>query len=272
MRNTITLILFFCLGALFIALYSNDFKLPFKKSRLTPSVKTIFWKMGNTTIPIKIQQFGERNDIVYLNLHDDEITSVEATKNLLEKEGGMLIEIENNQKRNIRFQSGSLFYTVDPNRIFSKNGITKSLSENGRSGKKAITEVEKLAERILQLFPENPSCIIALHNNTSGMYSATSYAPGNKRSSDARKVYINKKHDADDFFLTTDENLYNQLAETGFNTILQDNKKCAEDGSLSVYCGKKNIRYVNLETEHDKPELYFEMMKKLISVLPAPAR
>jgi len=225
--------------------------------------------MGNTTIPIKIEQYGERADIVFLNLHDDEITSVEATKNILEKEGGRLIEIENNQKRNIRFQYGSLYYTVDPNRIFSKNGITKSLLENGRSSKKAIEETEKLAERILQLFPENPTCVIALHNNTSGMYSATSYAPGNKRSSDARKVYINKKQDADDFFLTTDEKLYHPLAEAGFNTILQDNKKCAEDGSLSVYCGKKNIRYVNVETEHDKPELYFEMMKKLISVLPA---
>ena len=108
MRNTITLILFFCLGALFIALYSNDFRLPFKKNKLTPSVKTIFLKMGNTTIPIKIQQYGYRHDIVYLNLHDDEITSVEATNNILEKQGGTLIEIENNQKRNIRFQSGSL--------------------------------------------------------------------------------------------------------------------------------------------------------------------
>lgn len=272
MRNTLTLILFFCLGALFIALYSNDFKLSFKKNRLTPTVKTIFLKMGNTTIPIKIQQYGERTDIVFLNLHDDEITSVDATKNILEKEGGRLIEIENNQKRNIRFQYGSLYYTVDPNRIFSKNGITKSLIENGRSSRKAIEESAKLAERILQLFPENPTCVVALHNNTPGMYSATSYAPGNKRSADARRVYINKTQDVDDFYLTTDEKLYEQLADAGFNIVLQDNKKCAEDGSLSVYCGKKNIRYVNLETEHDKPELYLEMMKKLISVLPAPAQ
>jgi hypothetical protein len=63
------------------------------------------------------------------------------------------------------------------------------------------------------------------------------YAAGNKRSADSKKVYINTEQDADDFFLTTDNNLYEKLADKGFNTILQDNKNCTDDGSLSVYCG-----------------------------------
>ena len=59
--------------------------------------------------------------------------------------------------------------------------------------------------------------------------------------------------------------LYEKLADKGFDTILQDNKHCAKDGSLSVYCGKKSIRYVNCETEHGKTELYYEMVKTLIA-------
>jgi hypothetical protein len=59
--------------------------------------------------------------------------------------------------------------------------------------------------------------------------------------------------------------LYEKLADKGFNTILQDNKHCTKDGSLSVYCGKKRIRYVNCETEHGKTELYYEMVKTLIA-------
>ena len=81
-------------------------------------------------------------------------------------------------------------------------------------------------------------------------------------------MYINAKEDTDDFFLTTDDALYEKLAGKGYNTILQDNQNCTEDGSLSVYCGKKNIRYVNCETEHGKSEQYYAMVKALIAALP----
>ena len=115
--------------------------------------------------------------------------------------------------------------------------------------------------------PEESKCIIALHNNTPDFFSVTEYAPGNKRSVDCKKAYINAEQDTDDFFLTTDNGLYEKLADKGYNTILQDNKNCTEDGSLSVYCGKKNIRYINCETEHGKTEQYYEMMKTLIAAL-----
>jgi hypothetical protein len=179
----------------------------------------------------------------------------------------MLIEIENNAQRNIRFRVGQYFYKVDPNRIFAKDGIKKSLEQLGRTSTRAIDEVEKFGQRIIQLIPAEAECIVALHNNTPDLFSALEYTPGNKRSVDTKKVYINPDQDADDFFLTTDKSLYEKLADKGYNTILQDNKNCTEDGSLSVYCGKKNIRYVNCETEHGKAEQYYEMMKALFSSL-----
>ena len=206
--------------------------------------------------------------MVFINLHDDELTSVDAVKRILEADGGMLIEIENNLQRNIRFKLGRQFYKIDPNRIFSKEGIKKSLKQLGATSPKAIDEVEKLGQRIVQLMPADAICIIALHNNTSDQFSALEYAPGNRRALESEKVYINTEQDADDFFLTTDNHLYEKLADLGFNTILQDNKRCTDDGSLSVYCGKKNIRYVNCETEHGKTDQYFEMMKALLAALP----
>jgi hypothetical protein len=230
--------------------------------------KTIFHKLAENVVPIKIQQYGERTDIVFINLHDDEVTSVNAAKRILEEYGGMLIEIENNAERNIRFRLGRYFYKVDPNRIFSEEGIKKSLKQFGKISGKATDEVEKLGQRIIQLIPEETKCVIALHNNTPDHFSVMEYTPGNKRSVDSKKVYINAEQDADDFFLTTDHNLYEKLADKGFNTILQDNKNCTEDGSLSVYCGKKNIRYVNCETEHGKTEQYYDMMKALAAALP----
>ena len=226
--------------------------------------KTIFYNLAGSIIPIKIKQYGERNDIVFINLHDDETTSVDAAKRVLEEYGGLLIEIENNTQRNIRFKLGRYFFTFDPNTIFSEEGIKKSLEQLGRTSCKAVDEVEKLGHRIIQLIPEKTTCIISLHNNTPDFFSAMEYAAGNKRSVDSKKVYINTDQDVDDFFLTTDNNLYEKLADNGFNTVLQDNKNCTEDGSLSVYCGRKNIRYVNCETEHGKTEQYYEMMKALM--------
>jgi len=229
--------------------------------------KTIFYKLAENIVPIKIQQYGERTDIVFINLHDDELTSVDAAKRILETNGGVLMEIENNAQRNIRFRLGQYFYKVDPNRIFSKDGIKKSLEQLGRSSFRAVDEVEKLGQRIIELMPGETKCVIALHNNTPGFFSVTEYAPGNKRSIESKKVYINPKEDSDDFFLTTDSDLYEKLADKGYNTILQDNQNCTEDGSLSVYCGKRNIRYVNCETEHGKSDQYHQMMKTLIVVL-----
>ena len=227
--------------------------------------RTIFYDLAGNIVPIKIQQYGEKIDIVFISLHDDEITSVDAAKRVLEEYGGLLIEVENNAQRNIRFKLDRYFYKVDPNRIFSQEGIKKSLEQLGRISSKAVNEVEKLGQRIIQLIPVEAKCIIALHNNTQDFFSITEYAPGNKRAVDCKQVFINADQDADDFFLTTDSNLYEKLAGKGYNAILQDNKSCTEDGSLSVYCGKKNIRYVNCETEHGKTEQYHEMMKALIA-------
>lgn len=240
---------------------------PSEAATITVSEKTIFYKLAESTIPVKIQRYGDRNDIVFINLHDDEFTSVEAAKKLLEEYGGILIEIENKLQRNIRFQLDRYSYKIDPNQIFSKQGVKRSLEQFGKTSSRAIDEVEKFGQRILQLIPAEASYIISLHNNTPGFFSARDYGPGNTRSFDSKKIYINNMQDPDDFFLTTDDNLYEKLADKGFNTILQDNKNCSEDGSLSVYCGKNNIRYINCETEHGKMEQYYEMMKALLKVI-----
>ena len=175
--------------------------------------------------------------------------------------------MENEQKRNIRFRLQEFYYSVDPNRIFTRDGITKSLTELGRISDKAINEVEKLGQRIIQLIPDEAKIVIALHNNTEGGFSAKEYAAENRRTKESLKVYLNPSQDPDDFFLTTDTVLYEKLADKRFNTILQDNKNCTDDGSLSVYYGKRNFSYVNLETEHGKTDQYLAMLKILLSVL-----
>lgn len=235
--------------------------------RYTPSLKIIYYKLGNIQVPLKVQEYGKKSKNVFISLHDDEYTSVEATKRLLEKTGGLLIEIENNEKRNIRFRLGNQYYSIDPNRMFSDAGISKSLTENGRNTRLASNEVRKFAERLLELIPEQPKMIVALHNNTHGQFSIQSYAKGSKRNIEAEKININEQHDEDDFFLTTDGDLYKYLASKNFNVVLQKKDDPVDDGSLSIYCGKQGLPYVNLETEHGKMDVYSEMMRVLLEGL-----
>ena len=83
---------------------------------------------------------------------------------------------------------------------------------------------------------------------------------------DGKSKYISCT-DADDIAFTTDEMIYSKMASFGYNSILQDNVKVFRDGSLSVYYGELNRRYINIETQHGKTEQYGEMLKKLLHIL-----
>lgn len=229
-------------------------------NKYAPKTTTYFTRIGESPIAIKVMQYGDSKKTVYINVHADEFTSLVAAQRLLQQGGGLLIKIENNNKRNIRFRLRGRYYAFDPNRMFSAEGAAQTLKQLGRSSDIAIEEVVKFGKRILQLIPENPVCIIALHNNTEGKFGINSFLPGAERETDARKVYADTLQDPDDIFLTTDSILYHRLAAEKYNTIWQDNINVRRDGSLSVYCGERNITYLNCETQHGKTEQYLNML------------
>ena len=232
-----------------------------------PSEKKITCKVGDNSIIIKVFQYGISSDKVFINLHDNESTSVDAARAILEKTGGTLIKIENRKQRVIRFKISGVSYGFDPNRIYSADGIGQTLRDNRRYNKTAAIEAEKFAAQLLQVIGDSVCCVIALHNNYDGAFSVNSYLPGGERQSDARAVYANSLQDADDIAFTTDSLLYQKMADAGFNSIWQDNEKVKKDGSLSVYCGERNIRYINIETQHGKQEQYKVMLEKLLMIL-----
>jgi hypothetical protein len=227
---------------------------------LTPKVTIVYYQLGNTVIPIKYYQFGDSKDLFFINLHDDEATAVNGALRLLEMQGGILVRLVNQKQRNISFKMGGVSYLFDPNRIFSRHGIIQSLTTFGRISNKAVDEIEKFANRLLKFLPPSPVCVIALHNNSDGKFSVTSYLRGNEREQDAKAIHVAPDEDPDDLFLTTDSILYRNLVKEKFNVVWQDNRTAYRDGSLSVYCGEKNIRYLNCETEHGKTSQYSAMI------------
>ncbi len=237
------------------------------EARYIPFEKTVFYNLGDKTIPLKVVQYGPSNDIVCINLHDNEFTSVQAARTVLELKGGTMIKIENNAQRVVRFRLRGVVYGFDPNRIYSRTGIEQTLKENGRTSLQAIEEVEKFAQRLLQLIPETATCVIALHNNTEEAYSVKSYLPGGDRQKDAKEVYAAENQDVDDIAFTTDKTLFEKMSALGYNSILQDNENVKKDGSMSVFYGEQNRRYINIETQHGRTGQYQEMLEKLMDYL-----
>ncbi len=232
-----------------------------------PVEKTIIYTIGDKKIPIKVLQYGDVKDFVCINLHANENTSVTAAISVLEQTGGTLIKIENGRQRVIRFRLKGISYGFDPNRMYSRIGIEQTLRDNRRTSKAAMDEIEKFANYILQFVDDSVGCIIALHNNTEEAYSVRSYLPNGNRAKDAKEVFADSTQDVDDIAFTTDSLLYKKMAAFGFNSIWQDNEKVKKDGSLSVYCGEKNKRYINIETQHGKVDQYIVMLEKLLLIL-----
>lgn len=241
--------------------------------RYTGEEKKITHLLGKTSLSLSITQYGSRRDLVFINLHDDEFTSVDAARLILQQQGGVLIKIHNKGERRITFHHGGRKYMFDPNRIFSRTGILQTLKRHSRISRSATEQIRKLSQRLLALIPREARYVIALHNNTDGEpLSILNYQAGNSLSVNAREVCHTPSQDPDDFFLTTSGQVHQHFCEAGYNSVWQHHQKAEEDGSLSIYYrNHKRIVYINCETEHGKTGQYFNMLQILLEVIPSPA-
>lgn len=225
---------------------------------------TAYYKLGNRSIGIVTYKYNNNPGIVMISLHDDEATAIETSKQVLRKTGGYLIKINNDSTRLISFKLNGLTYKFDPNRIFTQTGIAATLKKQGRYSPAAAVAVKNFAKFILSKIPSATATLIALHNNHVGDYSIYTYAYG-VLMKDKREIYIDSIHVADNFFITTDDIIYNKIRGFGYNVALQNNSQAKDDGSLSIYYGKKNKSYVNVEALHGKPEVQFNMLMTVIN-------
>ncbi len=228
--------------------YSCTNKAKEEKADTTIKENTASYKLGDSTIIFKTYATST-DKTIYFNLHDDENTAVQAAKSVLNKINGKLIEIKASGERLISFNIDTSIYKFDPNRIFTAAGRKSTLARYSKYTQQADSAVEKFAAYITGTLLQNADIIIALHNNTPDNYSILSYSENGEYAADAAKVYINPRQDPDDFFYVTQDDFYKKISKKGYNVLLQDNAKVTDDGSLSVYCGTKGIKYINVEAQ-----------------------
>jgi len=222
----------------------------------------------NNLTPIVLTQYGPSTKIVMIHLHDDEIASDKAAGIVLERTGGLLIELKNNGERLISFKKSGRKFFFDPNRIFTPNGLRKNLHFlNGHVTSAAVNSVKVFAVFILQKIPDSVAGFIALHNNENGKYSIKSYTAYGSHAKDALKIHINPRRDPDNFFVVTDSLLFRRLEMADYNVVLQNSTNAKDDGSLSIYFGKRKVVYVNAEAEKGRVRTQVKMLYRLINSL-----
>ncbi len=242
-------------------------------SPLKPQVTQTSLKIVDNPIQVNLEQYGESSPWTFIHLHDSEPSSLAAARQIIPLTGGQLIKIVNKGKRNLSFTYRNRPWIIDPNRIYSDTGIQLNLQELQRWNQdpKMVSSIQSFGSNLLGLIPKKTSCIISLHNNTDGFFSINDYLPGGRRARDARKVFMDRLQDPDDIVITTDSLIYEHMAAACYNTIWQNTETVRQDGSLSVYCGLRNIRYVNIETQHGQVGQYVRMLAHLMLFLTKPA-
>ena len=236
--------------------------------KFSATEKTAVYLLGNKRIELKLIYYGNNSRTVLLNLHHNENTAVEAAKRVLSESGGMLICIENNNERFIEFSQNGKTFRFDPNRIFTEAGIKQSLQkQSDQINPSAVKAVRRFAKFIRAKIPSSATTLVAIHNNDEGNLSVASYMRGGEYAREASSVHHAQEHDPDNFFFTTDLSLFRKLSRAGFNVILQHNKKASDDGSLSVYYGRRKKSYVNVEAESGKLGDQQRMLNAVISMI-----
>lgn len=211
---------------------------------------TIHMPLSGTMI--HLVSFGQDSSPVLLyNMHDNENSSAMAGRILSWNKGGRYYELMHNGKRNISFLFGEDSIHIDPNRIYTDTGIWQQLARNKITDTLAHQLISAWKDSLLNVLRIGErSLVIALHNNTNQNYGFNSYMPDGEYANEAEAVCKGCVRDNDDFYFVTEYPILDQLCVGQYHAVMQSNSTMTDDGSLSVYCGRLGIPYINVEAQH----------------------
>jgi hypothetical protein len=218
-------------------------------------------QLGPSKINLEIFEY-KTDTLLFINLHNDEKTSIEAVKQVLPEKYGKYMGLLSGGTRELCYQENSQVVKFDPNRIFTKTGIEKTLQKYQSYSEKRVKSVEQFASDLLALI-KGAKLLVAVHNNSNGGFSVNSIKNEMDSKKDALNIYINPSMDEDDFYYVTEKEKFLYFKKKGYNVVLQDNVNVEDDGSLSVYCGRHKISYINVECQAGHLDQQIKMITEI---------
>src|SRR5688572_571189 len=118
---------------------------------LSQETKTDTLWIESTAVQVRQSGYGTNAaDVVFLNVHENESTSVKAAEQYLEDKDGKLLSIHQSGKRFLSFRLKTTTFQFDPNRIFSEKGRVATLKANNKTYLPAAEKkVEEFAGQLL---------------------------------------------------------------------------------------------------------------------------
>lgn len=218
-------------------------------------------QLGQTPFKLAIHKRGV--GIFLIRVHGDEVDAARVGKWWVREHGGTFVDVVN-ETRHVFFRIGNEEFKVDPNRIFSREGIAADLKKQGcPAWPNAIEQAQKLADAMLDQCA--PSHIIALHNNR--RFNIGYYKEGGECAGSANAMHENPDENPHNLVLVTHPDDFEKLKKHDVNCVL------AEDGSdypgsLSEHFSGKNRHYFNIETEYGQIEKQKELLRIVASLVP----
>jgi hypothetical protein len=210
---------------------------------------------------------AHKTRLMFLVIHDDENTSTDVGYTQMVRFGASLLEMKNDGKYLFNLISDSVSYLFNPNRIFCLNGIESTLLQYGPCKDEVVAGIHLFAHQVAGAFFQLPDFIVALHNNRNNGFSVNSYLKDSTLVKIADSVFVNPAKDPDNFFYVNDPLHFSIIRQKGYNVVLQSDNLLVDDGSLSYWCQRMQIPYINIEAEHGHHEEQTCMLEDIFEII-----
>ncbi|WP_165304978.1 hypothetical protein [Pedobacter sp. SYP-B3415] len=258
------ILLAFVLGLCFQTRTVNAQHPPVFEGMKTDSTKL---QISDLSLNLVKYSYGGSN-VRFLTIHDDEDTGVKAAFDYIQTNGGSIVDCQYGSVRNFRFTFETDQYQVDPNAIYTKEGVKLGLQKySDIISNRAMKLLMDAGEEILKAYNyKDHDYFITLHNNADGGFGINSYLKGYDLESTADSVHVNFEMDSDDLIYVTDVRLFNYIKKHNINVILQS-KNALNDGSMSVFAQKHNIPYINVEVQHGHRDEHLRLLSFAVEAM-----
>ncbi|MBI2610716.1 hypothetical protein HYW60_02150 [Candidatus Kaiserbacteria bacterium] len=221
--------------------------------------------MGDTTVTLR--EFHRGEGPTFIRVHHNEIDAGVVGERLVAELGGRFIDLIHARGRMVSFRLGTIEHEFDPNRIFTHEGIVRTLRASGPIDPKAYVAVQSLADRILALCASSMP-LVALHNNAGRGYGILSYAKVGLYYRGNGKTFVHiGAGGAYNFVIVTTEDLFAKFTKQNVSVVYQDPAHDINDGSLSYRYGKDGKSYINVETLLGKRDVQWQMVRDIHGML-----
>src|SRR3989344_3845011 len=224
-------------------------------AELTVDDKHVF--LGDTSITLRVYSKG--GGPTFIRVHQNETDAGIVGQRIVAELGGRFTDIVHTGERNITFTMSGHRFSIDPNRIFTKEAVEKAVRPNAKYDVMSIrTQIASFASAVLELVGVRRP-LIALHNNRGGLFRLATYQKGGLMYRDGKTFAHEGKTGRHNFVIVTKRELADKFVELGVSVVYQPLAADVNDGSLSYRYGRDGVAYVNVETLFGQRDLQMRL-------------